>query len=377
MNEPVREPPVLQPVDETHVMHGNRRLTHFTGSDYLKLSWHPEVRRAAEQGIRDYGTGTCASRMTTGNLPIYGALERELARFFGAKSATLTSAGYTAPLVVAQALAGDHEVVFLDSRPHGCLRDAAVLTGLRVVMFQHGEPSDLKRRLRTLKGSARPLVFCDGLGAVDGRVGPLADYVEVLGDRGTLVVDDAHGVGVLGAAGRGSVEWAGVPMRRVVVTLTLSKAFGSYGGVVLGDRSLRDRILERSRLFTGNTPPAPPSAAAARGALAVVVRDGRLLRDRLGQNLTAIPERLRGWNWRGVAGPGPIFSVAPKTTVSAERFRRRLLEAGIYPPLIRYPNGPASQFFRFAVSSAHTESQMRELADALEAFSRAEGEGQA
>ena len=377
LNEPVREPPVLRQVDPTHVMHGGRRLIHFTGSDYLRMSWHPEVRDAAAEGLLEYRTGACASRMTTGNLPIYGELEAELERFFGVRSATLTSAGYTAPLVVAQALAADHGVVLLDSRAHGCLRDAAALTGLPVSMFQHGEASDLAARVKSWKGDAPALVLCDGLGAVDGRVGPLADYSAAVGDRGTLIVDDAHGVGVLGERGRGSVEWAGLPMNRVVVTLTLSKAFGCYGGVVLGDRALRRRILERSRLFTGNTPPAPSSAAAARGALAVMVRDGGNLRERLRANVAAIPGQLRGWNSGGLAGPGPIFSVAPRTSAAAERLRRRLLAAGIFPPLIRYPNGPAAQFFRFAVSTAHTPAQLQALADVLETFSKKEGEGQA
>jgi len=375
LNEPVPEPPVLRQVDATHVVHGNRRLIHFSGSDYLRMSWHPEVRRAGVRGIRDYGTGACASRMTTGNLPIYGELERALEVFFGVQSATLTSAGYTAPLVVAQALAEDHRAVLLDSKAHGCLRDAAILTGLPVMEFRHGEPADLEQRLRSLKGGVGAMVLCDGLGAVDGRVGPLADYAAVVGDRGTLVVDDAHGVGVLGAKGRGSVEWAGLSMRRVVVTLTLSKAFGTYGGVVLGDRGLRRRILERSRLFQGNTPPAPSSAAAALGSVGVMARDGATLRERLGRNMATIPERLRGWNSGGIVGPGPMFAVAPTTRGAAERLRRKLLEAGIFPPLIRYPNGPAAQYFRLAVSSAHTAAQVRDLSSVLEEFWQKE-EGQ-
>jgi 7-keto-8-aminopelargonate synthetase-like enzyme len=110
--------------------------------------------------------------------------------------------------------------------------------------------------------------------------------------------------------------------------------------------------------------------------LTVLAHDGKKLRERLRANVGAIPERLRGWNSGGVAGPGPIFSVAPKTSAAAERLRRRLLAAGIYPPLIRYPNGPAMQFFRFAVSTAHAPSQLQALADVLETFSTKEGEAQ-
>ncbi|MGE3308845.1 MAG: aminotransferase class I/II-fold pyridoxal phosphate-dependent enzyme [Limisphaerales bacterium] len=371
------EPPVFRLIDETHVLHAGRAYTHFSGSDYFRLSWHPEVRRAAERGIREYGTGICASRMTTGNARIYGELERALARFFGVESATLTSAGYTAPIVVAQALADDHGRVLLDSKAHGCLRDAAVLTGLPVVDFRHGDAKDLERRVRARRGNSRDpdLVLCNGLDAVDGRVGPIAEYAAVLGgERGTLVVDDAHGAGVLGRRGRGAVEWSGLAFDRVVVTLTLSKAFGSYGGVVLGDRGLRRRILERSRLFTGNTPPAPSSVAASLGALGVIAREGAALREKLRNNLDAIPDWIRGGG-SGVGpgpGPGPMFSVAG-TDAEAERLRRLLLKKGIHPPLIRYPNGPASRYFRFALSTAHSATQIGELVEVLQRHFRREG----
>ncbi len=368
LNGCVREPPVWRQVDETHVLQGERALVAFTGSDYLRMSWHPEVRRAAVRGVEKWGTGACASRMTTGNVPVYAELERALAGLFGVRCATLTSAGYTAPLVVAQALAEDHDLVLLDSRAHGCLRDAALLTGLPVVVFEHGEPGDLESRVRGLAGRKRALVLCDGLGAVDGMVSPVAAYVQVLGERGTLVVDDAHGAGVLGAKGRGTVEWSGVPLGRVVVTFTLSKAFGCYGGVVLGDRRVRERILERSRMFTGNTPPAPPSAEAALEAVRVLARDGASLRARLRDRVGRIPESVRAWGRARGAGPGPIFAVAPSSDVVARRMSRRLVAAGIHSPLIRYPNGPARQFFRFAISSAHSEQQVGVLAAVLGEF---------
>ena len=373
LNGPVREPPVLSYVDETRVRVGDRTLVSFTGSDYLRLSWHPAVRRAAVRAVREFGTGACASRMTTGNLPVYGELEDALTGFFGVESATLTSAGYTAPLVVGQALASEHDRVLLDSRAHGCLRDAAALTGLKVTTFEYGQPDDLARQLDSSARGGRALVFCDGLGAVDGRVPPLRQYREVLGKRGTLVVDDAHGVGVLGAEGRGSVEWSGLSFRGLVVTMTLSKAFGTYGGVVLGDRRLRNRILERSRLFTGNTPLAPPSASAALEALRVMQRQGTELRERLRRRLASIPEGLRGASPTAPSGPGPMFAVAPRTAAGAARLGKDLLDAGIYPPQIRYPNGPAARFFRFAVSSAHTEAQVAGLVSVLDAFARREG----
>jgi len=368
LNGAVREPPVLRPIDATHVEVRGRRLLAFVGSDYLRMSWHPAVRRGGKHGIQGYGTGACASRMTTGNLPIYGELETALRRYFGVGSATLTSAGYTAPMVAVQALAAEHDQVLVDAKAHGCLVDAAMVSGLPTSRFEHSDPIDLERQLDRLGRGQRVLVLVNGLDPVDGTVGPLADLRAVVGQRGTLLVDDAHGVGVLGRRGRGVAEWAGMAFRGLVVTLTLSKAFGSYGGVVLGDSELRHRILTSSRIFTGNTPPAPASVSASLASVRVLQREGVRLRARLWKNLERLPARIRGLGAGGDAGPGPMFAVKPASDNDAERLRLRLLRAGIYPSLIRYPNGPAAQFFRFAVSSAHTTGQVESLAEVLEGW---------
>ena len=368
LNGAVREPPVLRPIDATHVEVRGRRLLAFVGSDYLRMSWHPAVRRGGEVGIRQYGTGACASRMTTGNLPIYGELETALKRYFSVGSATLTSAGYTAPMVAVQALAAEHDQVLVDAKAHGCLVDAALVSGLPTSRFEHSSAVDLERELDRLARGQRALVLVNGLDPVDGTVGPLEAFKALVGQRGTLLVDDAHGVGVLGSRGRGCLEWAGLGFGGVVVTLTLSKTFGSYGGVVLGEPELRERILTRSRIFTGNTPPAPASVSASLASVSVLQREGERLRARLRENLERFPARIRGLGAGGDPGPGPMFAVKPASDRDAERLRLRLLRAGIYPSLIRYPNGPSAQFFRFAISSAHTGEQVARLAEAIEGW---------
>ncbi|MBL9138619.1 MAG: aminotransferase class I/II-fold pyridoxal phosphate-dependent enzyme [Verrucomicrobiales bacterium] len=361
----MHEPPVLQQIDETHVLHQGRSLVYFGGSDYLRLSWHPQVRAAMARGVEALGTNSAASRSTTGNLPVYGELESQLQRFFGTSSATLVSAGYMAPLVAAQALGPEHDAVLLDERVHACLHDAASLTGLPVRTFAHRDPAGLKRELNRANGQGRVLVMTDGLFSSTGDAAPLAEYLPMLARRGTLLVDDAHGVGVLGLRGRGTLEWAGVPYRRVVVTGTLSKAFGCYGGLVLGSRALRSAIFQRSRLFVGNTPPPPPCAAAGLAALEVLRLEGKARRERMQGNMERLRAVLREIDGEHHDEPGPMLAIRTERASTNERIRRLLLESGIYPSLIRYPNGPSPCFFRFAVSSEHTPSQISALAEVL------------
>lgn len=376
----MREPPILQQTDVTWVLLRGRRLMYFGGSDYLRLSWHPAVRRAMQAGVDQWGPSAGASRMTTGNVPVYGTLERELARFFGMPSATVTSAGYTAPLVAAQAVAPDHTHVVLDARAHACLVDAATLTTLPVTRFAHREVDDLRRAVRACGRKARVLVMTDGLFTHSGEVAPLAEYQAVLPASATLLVDDAHGAGCLGPRGRGTPEWVGAkPRQGMVWTITLSKAFGAYGGVILSSTAVRQAILERSRLFTGNTEVPPPCAEAARAALGVLREEGDARRARLRAHTETLRRRLAeaGPASGAVARrpvdvaalvrerPGPMVVGVPSSAASATRLERALLDAEIFPSLIRYPNGPADRYFRFALSSEHTADQLQRLGDVL------------
>lgn len=359
----------------TEVRWRGRRWACFSGCDYLRLSWHPAVRAAVAAGAKASGASVGASRMTTGNVRVYGKLERDLARFFGAPTATLTAAGYTAPLVAAQALAADHERVLLEERAHACLVDAAALTGLPVARFPHRDPEGLARaiasggRKRGAGGGGRVMVLTDGMFAHDGSVAPVAAYLRVLPrSAGTLLVDDAHGAGVLGRRGRGTLEACGVEPGRVVLTLTLSKTLGCYGGAVLGSPRLARHIRERSRMFTGNTPLPPPLAAGARAALAVLRQEGAERRARLERNVAAVREGLRAAGGEVADWPGPVVAIAPRGATAVARLNRLLRAARILPPLIRYPNGPAPCYFRFAICSEHTAEQVARLQEALRAF---------
>lgn len=356
----------LQQLDGNLIRWRGRTWLGFSGCDYFRLTRHPAVLRAAAAGLHQFGLNVSASRLTTGHHRIYARLETELANFFGAPEALLLPGGYATSTVVAQALAGEFTHVLLDARAHPALRDAALHFGCPVRPFKHADPADLARVAARCGRRARIIVLTDGLFSHDGSAAPLAAYLAVLPRTAQLLVDDAHGAGVLGAHGRGAPEHAGVPRRRIIQCVTLSKAFGSYGGAVLGARALREKILARSRAFIGCTPLPPPLANAALQAVKILRRDGRR-RARLRRNAEYVKAALRAAGWTIPAAPGPILVLHPRSVAQRNSVRRQLLAAGIYPPFLKYAGSPAG-FFRFVISSEHKRAQLdllvRVLADA-------------
>ncbi len=356
-------PPTLERAGRTHVLQHGRRLCYFGGCDYFRLASDPRVLQALRDGLRRFGLNVSASRMTTGNHRLYERLERALAAFFNAETATLAPNGWAPNAMVAQALAGRFSHVLMDQRAHASLVDAARLLDCPVIKFRHRDAADLAHLVRRL-GAIKPLVMTDGMFSHDGSVAPLKDYLTVLPRDGRLLVDDAHGAGVLGATGRGTAQHAGVSTARIIQTVTLSKAFGVYGGAVLGPGKLRAAILARSGLFTGSTPLPLPLACAALKSVAIL-RAGASLRRRLARNVSHLRAKLREAGIPVTETPGPVISLVPRTRLDADQLGRRLLAAGIHPPFIKYPGGPDRGYFRFAIASEHTTAQLNHLAQVL------------
>ena len=352
-------PPPLQTEQRTYVRAKSRLLSYFAGCDYYRLSSHPRVLQALRTGLDRHGLSVSASRLTTGNHRAYGALEAALTEFFDAPTATLCSLGYTPNLIVAQALAGRFTHALLDARSHGSLQDAAQFLDCPILKFPHRDPAGLAELLQRLSRS-RPLVMTDGLFSHDGSAAPLADYLALLPPEGRLLVDDAHGAGLLGARGQGALEHAAVPRDRIIQTLTLSKAFGVYGGAVLGPPELRDAIFERSRMFVGSTPLPLPLAHAA-GVAVRHLRAHPRLRTRLQDIADRFKADLRAAGYSLPDHPGPIVPIVPRDATDTRRWEQRLLKAAIHPPLIRYLGGPANGYFRFVLSSEHTPAQVNAL----------------
>jgi 8-amino-7-oxononanoate synthase len=358
------EPEPLQRVDRTHVRYRDRKLVYFSGCDYFRLASHPDVLKAARDSVRKFGLNVAASRLTTGNHELYLELERQLAEFFGAEDALLLPNGYLAAPAVAQALAGGYSHALVDEQAHAALLDAAPLLDCPILKFKHRDAIHLAQSVARCGRGARPIVLTDGMFPRDGSVAPLKAYLKLLPPDGLLLVDDAHGAGVLGKTGKGTLELEGVKRQRVVQCLTLSKAFGVYGGVVLASRALREKVLARSRMFAGSTPLPLPMAGAALKAVEILKTDKRL-RQRLEQNTLHVKTALRSAGLKLPETPGPIVSLVLNDELETALLKRRLLESGIYPPFIHYPGGPAQGFFRFVLSSEHSRKQLDRLIDVL------------
>lgn len=356
--------PPLQQIDRVFVRVRGRRLIYFGGCDYFRMASHPEVRRALQDGAVRYGLNVAASRLTTGNHQLFVTLETALAKFFGAEQAALFSTGYVTNLAFTQSFAGHFTHALLDARLHGSPRDAAELLRCPAKTFRHRDADDLGRQLKSCGRAARPLVLTDGMFSHDGSLAPLAEYLAVLPRTGMLLVDDAHGAGTLGRTGKGTPEVCGVRDERLVQSISLSKAVGVYGGALLGSAKIIRAVQERSHIFIGNTPLPLPLAAAALKSVQLLRRDPTL-RARLIANTACLKTVLRMAEFPVVDNASPLVALVPRDAQHAARTERALLRAGIFPPLIRYLDGPPDGYFRFALSSEHTPAQLDRLAEVL------------
>ncbi len=359
----MNEAEALAFIGENEVRWRGRTLTYFSGCDYFRLARNPQVAAAAVLSLKQNGLNVAASRFTTGNHKIYAQLESALAKFFRAETAVLFPDGYFAPLAVAQAFAGEFTHAFVDELAHGALLDADRMLDCPVQTFKHRDVANLKKALTKYGRKTRPIILTDGMFSHDGSAAPLRDYLKILPANGMILVDDAHGAGVLGATGRGTLEFENVSGERVVQCVTLSKAFGTYGGAVLATQALREKVLSRGRVFVGTTPLPPPLAGAALASLKIL-RSETSRRKKLFQNTAYVRTKLRAAGWEISETPGPIVRLRVMNETEVRDLKTRLLAAGIYPPFLKY--GAAAQgVFRFVISSQHTKAQLDNLVEVL------------
>jgi 8-amino-7-oxononanoate synthase len=317
-------------------------LVDLAGNDYLGLSGHPEVRAAAAAALDVWGAGSTGSRLVTGTTGEHTALERELADFLGAEAALVFSSGYLANLGVVTALAGPEDLLVSDALNHASVIDACRLSGARRIVVEHCSPLAVERALAgTSFPYRRAFVLTESVFSVDGDVAPLAELAEVCRRyNAALLVDEAHGLGVHGAGGRGGAHAAGLAgAQDVVLTVTLSKSMGAQGGVVVGPQAVVDHLIDASRAFIFDTALAPSCAAAARAALRILRREPWLA-ELVQRNAGRLHEIAAAAGLPVTPPAGAVTSVIlgdPERTVDAAR---RCAQAGVRVGCFRPPSVP-------------------------------------
>lgn len=344
-------------------------LVSFASNDYLGLASDPRLVSAAIESARAAGWGSGASPSITGHTGAQATLESKLADFEGTDAAIVFGSGFAANVGVVTSLVGRGDTVFSDAKNHASLIDGCRLSRAHVKVYRHGDANHLESLLRECSksgGGGRRLIVTDGLFSMDGDLAPLREIVELSERYGTmLVVDEAHATGVLGPSGRGSCEHFGVEDRVPVRVGTLSKALGSVGGFVVGERKLIDWLINRARSFIFSTA-LPAACHAASSAALEIVESEPWRRERLHQQSSWLRSELaeRGWTSLGETGPiVPIRMGQPATVLAAAE---RLQKSGLLVPAIRPPSVPVGEsLLRISLNATHTHEQLIQLLSSI------------
>ncbi|HET7731926.1 MAG TPA: 8-amino-7-oxononanoate synthase [Usitatibacter sp.] len=360
-----REPRVLQSPQGARVRVAGRELLNFSSNDYLGLAAHPSIREAAHAAIDAFGFGAGASPLVSGNLQPHEDAQRRFASFVRMPRALLFGSGYAANLGIVAALCDRGSHVFGDRLDHACLVDGALLSRAKFTRYPHGDAGALERALAA-STAARKLVATDAVFSMDGDVAPIPELLALCERHDAwLLVDDAHGIGVLGESGRGTLEHLGVRSGRIVYMATLGKALGGYGAFVAGGDALVEWLLQRARTYMFSTALPAACAAVAVRALDLLESGGAGL-DRLRSNIARLNGALDAAGLRGTRSATAIHPLIAGDASAAVAWSARLLERGMLVPAIRPPTVPhGTSRLRVSLSAAHSPEDVDALAAAL------------
>ena len=356
---------VIDSPQGTRVREDGRTVLNFSSNDYLGLANHPRLREAAHRAVDRHGVGAGASPLVSGHMVAHHAAEQHFARFAGLPRALLFGSGYAANLGILAALGGRDAEIFSDDLNHACLIDGARLARAQVTRFAHGDLDALAARLAESRAEVR-IVATDAVFSMDGDIAPVPGLLALCEEHDAwLVLDDAHGVGVLGATGRGTLEHFGVRSPRIVYMATLGKALGGYGAFVAGEAQMIEWLVQKARTYIYSTALPPMMAAVASAALDLVDAEPALvaaLHARIAQFASRCAES-------GIAVAPSITAIQPIVVGDAARaldaaallHRRGFLVPAIRPPTV--PEGTSR--LRVSLSAAHSREDVEALVAAL------------
>jgi glycine C-acetyltransferase len=350
------------------VVDGKRALN-FCSNNYLGLANHPRLTEAAQKAIDRYGVGPAAVRSIAGTMDLHVQLEQRMARFKGVPSAITFQSGFNANIATVPALVGKDDAIFSDELNHASIIDGCRLSGAKIIRYAHADPGDLRKQLREQRAAfPKAMVITDGVFSMDGDIAPLDQIYEASKEYDAiLMVDDAHGEGVLGFGGRGIVDHFHLHGKVDLEIGTMSKAFGVVGGVVAGNEVVVEWLRQRGRPFLFSSAMTVPDAAACLAALDILEESTELV-DKLWSNARYFKAEMNRLGFNTGNSATPITPVMLGEAPLAQQFSRQLFEEGVFGMSIGFPTVPRGKArIRVMISAAHEKA---DLDYGLEAFQK-------
>ena len=356
----------IESPQDSEVVVGGRRVIMIGSNNYLGLTCHPKVKEAAAKAVEVYGSGCAGSRFLNGNLEIHERFEEKLARFCRKEAALVFSTGYQTNLGTISAIVGRRDAAILDKYDHASILDGCRLSFGHAVKYRHNDMEDLHRVLEATRNTGQ-LIIVDGVFSMEGDIANLPSIVGLAQEYGARVlVDDAHGIGVLGKTGRGTAEHFGLQDRVDIIMGTYSKSLASVGGFIAGDRTIVDYVRHTARalMFSASIPPA--SVATASAALDLLEEDPELLK-RLWANTHKMLTGFKALGFDTGMSETPIIPIVIGSTTKTYEMCRLLFDEGIFVnPIVSPAVPPGRELLRTSFMATHTDSQLDQVLTAFE-----------
>ena len=362
---------VIESAQDPEVVSGGRRMIMLGSNNYLGLTNDPRVKEAAVAAVRKYGSGCAGSRFLNGTLDIHVRLEERLAEFMRKDAAVTFATGFQVNLGAISCLVGKGDVVYLDKQDHACILDGARLSFGEVRKFKHNDAADLARQMRNDVSPRGRLIVVDGVFSMEGDIAPLPKIVEAARqfDAGVMV-DDAHGIGVLGPTGRGTSEHFGLEDEVDLIMGTFSKSMASVGGFIAGDETVIDYIKHRARTLIFSAAPPPASVAAALATVEIMDKEPER-RTRLWENARFFSEGLKSMGLDTAGSQTPVVPVVVGEDAAALAMVQRLDEEGVFVNCVLSPATPPGRaLIRTSLMATHTREQLTQALEAIEKVAR-------
>lgn len=361
-----RELHTLMTGNETVVQIGKDKLLLFSSNNYLGLATDKRLKKKAITAIETYGVGAGGARLTTGNYQIHEQLERAIATWQKCESALVFSSGYLANQGAISSFTQVGDVIFSDSLNHASIIDGCRLSKAETIIYQHVDMLDLETKLNLWKGKGKKLIVTDGVFSMDGTIAPLPKIVELAAKYDAyILVDDAHGSGVLGENGEGVVGHYKLQGKVDFIVGTLSKAVGAEGGFVAGSKRTIDFLQNFSRTFIFQTALSPATTAAAMEGIRII-QEEKSRRKKLTENVESFTRELSKVGFKVTSKQTAIISLEIGDSQLANAFSQKLYATGIYIPAIRPPTVPINTSrLRITLMATHSQEQLIYLKDSL------------